>query len=522
MVSKHIFSSTTRTVPTADTKNRAGGKAYKFAADHALAQYAATGCFGGIFYASAAEQIEWVLDAAAHVDDEFLAKTAIYARERGQMKDVPALLVALLAARGAAELDVAFERVIDNGRMLRNFVQIVRSGVTGRRSFGSRVKRLITRWLDARSDAAVFRASVGNDPSLADIIKMVHPAPRSASRRALYGYLLGKAHDPSALPKLVTDFEHFKTHGGKEVPDVPFQLLTILELTTRQWAHVARHAGWQMTRMNLNTFVRHHVFDDPAVGPEMVELVAKRLADPEAIASARAFPYQLMVAWQAASTQLPPEIRDALGDAMEIAVANVPRIEGNVYVLPDVSGSMHSPVTGFRKGSTTAVRCIDVAALVAAAFMRRNRRTVVLPFHDRVESCSLDRRDSIMTNATTLARLPSGGTDCAEPLRELNRRHAKGNLVVFVSDNQSWIDTTRRWNPGTNVMEQWEQYKRRNPKAKLVCIDVQPYATSQAPDRADILNVGGFSDAVFDVIAAFVADTLTPGHWAGEIAAMKL
>ena len=206
---------------------------------------------------------------------------------------------------------------------------------------------------------------------------------------------------------------------------------------------------------------------------------------------------------------------------MEIAVANVPRVDGNVYVLPDVSGSMHSPVTGHRKGSTTAVRCIDVAALVAAAFMRTNPRTGVIAFHDRVQPCVLDPRDLVMTNATALAKLPSGGTDCAEPLRELNRRKAKGNLVVFVSDNQSWIDTTRRWNPGTNVMEQWAQYKRRNPRAKLVCIDVQPYATSQAPDRADILNVGGFSDAVFDVIAAFVADTLTPGHWASEIASMK-
>lgn len=28
---------------------------------------------------------------------------------------------------------------------------------------------------------------------------------------------------------------------------------------------------------------------------------------------------------------------------------------------------------------------------------------------------------------------------------------------------------------------------------KLVCIDIQPYTSMQAPDRSDILNVGGFS-----------------------------
>jgi len=38
-------------------------------------------------------------------------------------------------------------------------------------------------------------------------------------------------------------------------------------------------------------------------------------------------------------------------------------------------------------------------------------------------------------------------------------------------------------------------------------LHVPPYTPSlQAPERADILNVGGFSDAVFRVVAAFPAD----------------
>jgi 60 kDa SS-A/Ro ribonucleoprotein len=55
-------------------------------------------------------------------------------------------------------------------------------------------------------------------------------------------------------------------------------------------------------------------------------------------------------------------------------------------------------------------------------------------------------------------------------------------------------------------MKQWERVKNRNPKAKLVCIDLQPYGTTQAKERRDILNVGGFSDAVFETIARFASD----------------
>ena len=100
----------------------------------------------------------------------------------------------------------------------------------------------------------------------------------------------------------------------------------------------------------------------------------------ELIGKARVFPYQLMAAYVNASGDLPHEIREALQDAMEIALSNVPAVDGQVYVFPDVSGSMHSPVTGYRRGSSSAVRCIDVAALVAAAMLRKNPSAQVIPF----------------------------------------------------------------------------------------------------------------------------------------------
>ena len=175
---------------------------------------------------------------------------------------------------------------------------------------------------------------------------------------------------------------------------------------------------------------------------------------------------------------MPAKVREALQDAMEIAVQNVPRIEGRVYVCPDVSGSMHSPVTGVRKGATTAVRCIDVAALVAAAVLRKNPQAEVIPFESDVVRVRLNPRDSVMTNAQRLASLPCGGTNCSAPLRYLNRRKADGDLVIYVSDNESWIDAPHygRFGGGaTETMRQWAEFKRRSPAAKMICIDIQPY-----------------------------------------------
>ncbi len=55
---------------------------------------------------------------------------------------------------------------------------------------------------------------------------------------------------------------------------------------------------------------------------------------------------------------------------------------------------------------------------------------------------------------------------------------------------------------------------------KLVCIDLRPYTTTQAPERSDILNVGGFADAVFSVVAAFPADD--SGRFVAEVGAVEL
>src|SRR5262249_45606776 len=162
-------------------------------------------------------------------------------------------------------------------------------------------------------------------------------------------------------------FEAFKT-TRETVPNVPFELLTSLDLTKENWQAIAKSMTWTQTRMNLNTLMRNGVFDDDAI----VTLVADRLRNADAIRPARAFPYQLLAAYKAAGAEMPTAITNALQDALEIATENVPAIPGKIYICPDVSGSMQSPATGHRGSATSAVRCVDVAGLVAASLMRRN------------------------------------------------------------------------------------------------------------------------------------------------------
>ena len=105
-------------VPRTDTFNRAGGKAYSLSPKHALAQYAATGCLNATFYASAEEDLDKVIGLCSAVEPLFLAKTAVYAREKGFMKDMPALLCAALSVLDGALCTQVFGRVIDDGKIV--------------------------------------------------------------------------------------------------------------------------------------------------------------------------------------------------------------------------------------------------------------------------------------------------------------------------------------------------------------------------------------------------------------------
>jgi 60 kDa SS-A/Ro ribonucleoprotein len=521
MANKTVFASLRDAlIPPTDTVNSEHAPAYALAPKQALAQYAATGCFGRTFYATADEQLTRALELCDALSKdgaaEFVAQVAVYSRTQSFMKDMPALLCAWLSAREPRLHEAVFARVIDNTRMLRTYVQILRSGVVGRKSLGTAPKRLVREWLASRDEDALFSGSTGQSPSLSDIVKMVHPKPAGPQRAAFYGYMLGRSHDANALPKLVMHFEQFKAGDVLDVPDLPFMLLSALPLSQKNWARVAKNASWQTTRMNLNTFARHGVFEEPG----LASLIAARLRDAGEIRRARVFPYQLLTAYRNCDAAVPEEVRNALQDAMELAIANVPSIEGRVVVCPDVSGSMASPVTGHRAGATTSVRCIDVAALVAASVLRKNPAATVLPFDYGVVSLDLNSRDSVMTNAGKLASIGGGGTNCSAPVRLLNTLRQGAELIIFVSDNESWVDQGR--GRGTALLAEWSEFRQRNPKARLVCLDIQPNQTTQAAERADILNIGGFSDQVFDVISAFASGQLEADHWIARIEAVAV
>ncbi len=541
-----------KAVPAADTVNNAGGKAYRMTPEHALAQFAVTGCLSDTFYVTAADQLDTILSMVADksVGAHFVAQVALYGRLQN-MKDAPVLLLACLAVCGESDL---FNRVAptvcDTLKQVSNLVKVIRSGKVqgvfgtndgkGSTSLPQVVRKFVRSWLTSRDPDRLLNDSVGIDPKLPDLLQIAHPKPSTPEQAATFAYFLGKklsAEQSAALPTSIRDFEAFKTAKGEDraklIGWINFRLLDSLGLTDAEWLQIAQSASWQTARMNLNTFARHGVFG--AKG--MATKIAAKLSNKDEVKRAHAMPYQLFAAFKAtednargyagygsrpatAPTEVPAECRLALQQAYETAVSLIPALPGHTAVAVDCSGSMGSHITG-RQGNSkpSVITCNEGAALIAATIVRGSPNSSVMRFDYTATRVKINPLDSVMTNAAKIAA-NGGSTNCSAPVQLLLDAGEECDTIVIISDYESWKDST---DTHAGLGRIWARYRAKFPRAKLICIDLSPNTTLQVKgDHEDgIYHIGGFADAVFPLIQRFARGE-NKATWLDTIKAIRL
>ena len=99
--------------------------------------------------------------------------------------------------------------------------------------------------------------------------------------------------------------------------------------------------------------------------------------------------------------------------------------------------------------------------MFAAAIIRKNALAKITPFDTAVRNIAINPKDSVATNAEKLA-IHGGGTDCGCALAYLNAGNRKADAVMFISDNQSWVQSSQTRSNETPMMREWQRFKERN------------------------------------------------------------
>ena len=434
-----------------------------------------------------------VLKLAATVDSGYIAKLAIYASKFGQQKDTPVLLLAYLAVKDTAMFKSIFNIIITNVKLLRRFVEYMRTGVVGRKSLGTVSKRAVQQWLDRQLPENLYWQSIGKDGvSMKDVIRLAHPAPSSEEKNAMYAFFNGVELPSEYTPTTIRNYKQFISGETTDLPlDVPMMRLMPHLKTQEHWKAIVRTMTWNQTRLNLNTLTRHQVWDS-----ETIKMVTDRLTTRKEL-PAYVLPFAVWSTIENLDPATPAPVKKAMLKALEMSLSNVPELEGHTKIYVDHSGSMgwkpNATATSYNK-SVSTLTYSKIASFFGAGIKATNKNAEIYMFNNSVSDPRISEKEALEEIIRKLSQV-AGGTDVSAALQ-----HAlKGPVdnLIIISDNESWMHNNKK----TNAIV--DELLKQNPKLQIVLWDIAPRTKTPLTTRPRVHNIGGYSDAVYKTIEYF-------------------
>jgi len=448
-----------------DTTNLAGGGAYAQTAKLELVSTLITTFLQDEFYRTEKQttaQLRALVAKLAATDPLYVAKAALYARHQHGMRSVTHLVAGELAklVKGAPwtksfhekitrrpddALEILGYYLATHGRPLPNSLK---------KGLGAALARFDEHQLAKyRRDHAAFK--------LVDAVNLVRP-PATPALTALVRGTLAPAQT----------WETRLTQAGAAAENAGEAAVSAAK--SAAWASLVRERklGYLALLRNVRNILAH------APDAATVDELCAQLADAAAVRRSLVYPFQFLAALDAlkqGNLAGAARVMDALNQAVDHSLANVPRFEGATLVALDSSGSM--------KG-----RPQTIGSLFAAVLVKASGADLML-FSDDARYITLNRRDTTLTAAAGIPFI-SGGTNFHAIFQRANRAYDR---VIVLSDMQGWIG-------GGAPNDSLAAYQRKHAAApRIFSFDLKGYGTLQFPQER-VTCLAGWSDRVFDIM----------------------
>ena len=194
----------------------------------------------------------------------------------------------------------------------------------------------------------------------------------------------------------------------------------------------------------------------------------------------------------------PSMVLQALEQAVRHTAANIAGFAPDTRVLlaSDTSGSMFGPVSRNSK-----VMCYDIGLLLSMLMKHRCPQAVTGMFGDIWKTYDMPS-ENILSN-TEKMREHEGevgySTNGYKVIDWLISEERVMDKVMLFTDCQLWDS----WSECKHLQKSWDEYKKLAPDAKLYLFDLAGYGQSPVSmKRDDVYCIAGWSDKVFDILAA--------------------
>lgn len=510
----------TKSVAEEKVTNIAGGRAYAESPELEFVSLLLTSFVRDQFYRKESDTLDRIAELLDKgVAPEFAAKSAVYARDQFNMRSVSHVVAAELAHQ------------VKESEWMRPFVRNVVVRVDdmteilayyqakhGRKPVPNALKRGL-RDAFGKFDGYQLAKYRGErrDIKLVDVVNLVHPEPTDRNREALRQLVEGTLRSTETWESKLSQAGQQAEYGMDKA-----------EQKAEAWGQMvrSRKIGYMALVRNLRNIVQD--------APEVVDEVCEMLVQPELVRKSRMLPFRfvtardelekieaagaeqkfklffwtVMVQERTKSAEAATKVLRALNRAAELALANVPRLDGKTLVVVDESGSM----TGWGDKKD---KPIEIASLFAAVLMKVNPGADLMMFASDARYVDVSARSSmLMLQKQIRGKAISGGTNFNAVF---DRAREKYDRIVILSDMQGWMAGGQRY--GGAPTDAFARYRQRVDADPMVfSFDLQGYGTLMFPER-NVYGLAGFSEKVFDIMALLERDREALIH---EIEAIQL
>lgn len=495
----------------------------------------------GSYYESSNEEVNRILSLLEKIDPLFACKAAIYARENGNMRSISHLLGAALAKyiSGQEYAKRFYNRLIvrpdDMSEIVSAYASLNGMSLKDIKKIPNSIKKGFKEALERLDAYQLDKYKMKNrSVSMIDLIRLFHPKGNQknaeAFKRLVNGESLEGLYETKILEKEMTKAGQL-TKGATEDEKKEAKHEAIAEI-------LGNVKG--MPIMNLIRNLRNIIL----YAPDKVEDACAQLRIKDKILNSRLLPFRFATAYaeiekmtlgksdtdtaitfesdkaegeltKAQFNSLKRSLLDALEDAIQYSVENIPELEGNVAILVDHSGSCRgdaggsSAVSAFSKTSTAMI-----GNLFGSMMAYRQKNVYIGLFGDKLIDVPMDRNMKMLD----FNKMSFDKGACCGPCTEagiydfmrkcIDEKKKVDNVVVF-SDCQIGNNTyeftpwygDKSSDRGCHFHELFKEFKKLNPMCNWIVVNLRQSGGTSVFDKSmRILNISGWSDKIFDTI----------------------
>ncbi|MCL2073294.1 MAG: TROVE domain-containing protein [Marinilabiliaceae bacterium] len=475
--------------------NYENAPAYKLSPQWDLYVSVVTSSLSNKFYETTADRLEKIRHLIKINDPQFIARLAIYTREKMNLRSIPLVLAVELAKiySGDALICNLTTRIVqraDEITELLAFYQLAndRKETKKLNRLSKQIQVGMQNAFNKFDEYQFAKYNRDTEIKFRDALFLVHPKAKSEEQQLIFNKIVeNNLQTPytwetelSALGQTL-----FEDNNAKK------------EAFKHKWEELidSGKVGYMALLRNLRNIL------EADVSMQHINTICETLSNREKVLKSKQLPFRFLSAYRELSkvnSGHTVRVMTALEDAAKVSAQNIngfPEFE-KVLVACDISGSMQTPISQKSK-----IMNFDIGLMLGMLLKSRCQNVVSGIFGDLWKIVNLPQSGVLSNVDAFYKRTGEVGysTNGYLVIEDLINRKIEMDKIMIFTDCQLW-DSSGNDIRFTDV---WKKYKKISPNTKLYLFDLAGYGHVPVDiTNDDVYLIAGWSDKIFDILQA--------------------